>query len=132
MYKEVSLTHYKMEFDPENLIRCWNECKEKADIQLQRQAIDVFNQQNQYKKRGIAIVPIKYGIGFSEAFLNQVTITLSIRALNFNALSFINPLLLCFKLKAAALVHIYKDGSVLVSHGGIEMGQGIHTKVQQV
>jgi len=34
--------------------------------------------------------------------------------------------------KAAALVHIYKDGSVLVSHGGAEMGQGIHTKIQQV
>ena len=34
--------------------------------------------------------------------------------------------------QAAALVHIYKDGSVLVTHGGTEMGQGIHTKVQQV
>lgn len=72
MYKEVSLTHYKMEFDPENLVRCWDECKEKADIQRRRQAIHVFNQQNQYKKRGIAIVPIKYGIGFAEGFLNQV------------------------------------------------------------
>uniref|UniRef100_A0A8C1K600 Aldehyde oxidase 6 n=1 Tax=Cyprinus carpio TaxID=7962 RepID=A0A8C1K600_CYPCA len=104
MYKEVSLTHYKMEFDPENLVRCWNECMKKADFRQRRQAIDIFNQQNQFKKRGIAIVPIKYGIGFAEAFLNQ----------------------------AAALVHIYKDGSVLVSHGGTEMGQGIHTKVQQV
>uniref|UniRef100_A0A672MZ23 Aldehyde oxidase 1 n=1 Tax=Sinocyclocheilus grahami TaxID=75366 RepID=A0A672MZ23_SINGR len=104
MYKDVSLTHYKMEFDPENLVRCWNECMEKADFRQRRQAIDLFNQQNQFKKRGIAIVPIKYGIGFSEGFLNQ----------------------------AAALVHIYKDGSVLVSHGGTEMGQGIHTKIQQV
>uniref|UniRef100_A0A9J7XLU4 Aldehyde oxidase 6 n=1 Tax=Cyprinus carpio carpio TaxID=630221 RepID=A0A9J7XLU4_CYPCA len=104
MYKEVSLTHYKMEFDPENLVRCWNECMKKADFRQRRQGIDLFNQQNQFKKRGIAIVPIKYGIGFAEAFLNQ----------------------------AAALVHIYKDGSVLVSHGGTEMGQGIHTKVQQV
>ncbi|ROL40898.1 Aldehyde oxidase 1 [Anabarilius grahami] len=104
MYKEVSFTHYKMEFDPENLVRCWNECMEKADFRQRRQAIDLFNQQNQFKKRGIAIIPIKYGIGFAEGFLNQ----------------------------AAALVHIYKDGSVLVSHGGAEMGQGIHTKVQQV
>ncbi|XP_051979767.1 aldehyde oxidase 6 [Xyrauchen texanus] len=104
MYKEVSLTHYKMEFDPENLVRCWDDCKEKAEFQRRRQAIDMFNQQNQYKKRGIAIIPIKYGVGFSEGFLNQ----------------------------AAALVHIYKDGSVLVSHGGAEMGQGIHTKIQQV
>ncbi|KAK2906843.1 hypothetical protein Q8A67_005828 [Cirrhinus molitorella] len=104
LYKEVSLTHYKMEFDPENLVRCWNECMEKADFRQRRQAIDLFNQQNQFRKRGIAIVPIKYGVGFAEGFLNQ----------------------------AAALVHIYKDGTVLVSHGGAEMGQGIHTKVQQV
>lgn len=34
--------------------------------------------------------------------------------------------------KAAALVHIYKDGSVLISHGGTELGQGIHTKILQV
>ncbi|KTF73553.1 hypothetical protein cypCar_00043759, partial [Cyprinus carpio] len=72
MYKEVSLTHYKMEFDPENLVRCWNECMKKADFRQRRQGIDLFNQQNQFKKRGIAIVPIKYGIGFAEAFLNQV------------------------------------------------------------
>ncbi|XP_077082323.1 aldehyde oxidase 6 isoform X2 [Siphateles boraxobius] len=104
MYKEVSLTHYKMEFDPKNLVLCWNECMEKAAFSQRRQAIHLFNQQNQYKKRGIAIIPIKYGIGFAEGFLNQ----------------------------AAALVHIYMDGSVLVSHGGAEMGQGIHTKVQQV
>lgn len=34
--------------------------------------------------------------------------------------------------QAAALVNIYKDGSVLVTHGGAEMGQGVHTKMQQV
>ncbi|XP_030628407.1 aldehyde oxidase 6 isoform X1 [Chanos chanos] len=104
LYKGVSLTHYKMEFDAENLTRCWNECKERSEYERRRQDIAQFNQQNQWRKRGIAIIPIKYGIGFAEAFLNQ----------------------------AAALVHIYKDGSVLVSHGGIEMGQGVHTKIQQV
>ncbi|XP_036417928.1 aldehyde oxidase 3-like [Colossoma macropomum] len=104
MYKEASLTHYKMEFDPENLLRCWEECKERSELDRRRLDIARFNQQNRWKKRGIALVPIKYGIGFAEGFLNQ----------------------------AAALVHIYKDGSVLVSHGGTEMGQGIHTKVQQV
>lgn len=74
MYKEVSLTHYKMEFDPKNLVLCWNECMEKAAFSQRRQAIDLFNQQNQYRKRGIAIIPIKYGIGFAEGFLNQVTV----------------------------------------------------------
>ncbi|KAM4601996.1 aldehyde oxidase 6 isoform 2-T2 [Polymixia lowei] len=104
MYRGPSITHYKFEFDPENLLRCWEECKAKSNYSTRRTAISQFNQHNCWKKRGMAIVPIKYGIAFSEGFLNQ----------------------------AAALVHIYKDGSVLVSHGGAEMGQGVHTKIQQV
>ncbi|TMS11619.1 Aldehyde oxidase 1 [Larimichthys crocea] len=104
MYKGPSVTHYKFEFSPENMLRCWEECKVKSDYSARRRDIDKFNQQNRWKKRGMSIIPIKYGIAFGEGFLNQ----------------------------AAALVHIYKDGSVLVTHGGTEMGQGIHTKMQQV
>ncbi|XP_019132540.2 aldehyde oxidase 6 isoform X2 [Larimichthys crocea] len=104
MYKGPSATHYKFEFSPENMLRCWEECKVKSDYSARRRDIDKFNQQNRWKKRGMSIIPIKYGIAFGEGFLNQ----------------------------AAALVHIYKDGSVLVTHGGTEMGQGIHTKMQQV
>ncbi|XP_061572162.1 aldehyde oxidase 6 [Cololabis saira] len=104
MYRGPSTTHYKLEFSPENLLRCWDQCKLKCDYSARRTAVDQFNQQNRWKKRGMAIIPIKYGIAFAESFLNQ----------------------------AAALVHIYKDGSVLVTHGGTEMGQGIHTKMQQV
>ncbi|XP_040888151.1 aldehyde oxidase 6 [Toxotes jaculatrix] len=104
MYKGLSTTHYKFEFSPENMLRCWEECKAKSDYSARRRAIDQFNQQNRWKKRGISVIPIKYGIAFAESFLNQ----------------------------AAALVHIYRDGSVLVTHGGTEMGQGIHTKMQQV
>ncbi|XP_071320852.1 aldehyde oxidase 6 isoform X2 [Trachinotus anak] len=104
MYKGSSVTHYKFEFSPENMLRCWEECKAKSDYSARRRAIDQFNQQSRWKKRGMSIIPIKYGIAFAESFLNQ----------------------------AAALVHIYKDGSVLVTHGGTEMGQGIHTKMQQV
>ncbi|KAF7187278.1 Xanthine dehydrogenase, partial [Pseudocercospora fuligena] len=54
-----------------------------------------------WKKRGLSIIPTKFGISFTALFLNQ----------------------------AGALVHIYHDGSVLVAHGGTEMGQGLHTKV---
>uniref|UniRef100_A0A8D0ART7 Aldehyde oxidase 1 n=1 Tax=Sander lucioperca TaxID=283035 RepID=A0A8D0ART7_SANLU len=97
MYQGPSVTHYGLEFSPENLWRCWDQCKEKSDYAARRRAADRFNQDNCWKKRGLAIVPIKYGIAF-----------------------------------AAALVHVYKDGSVLVSHGGTEMGQGLHTKMQQV
>uniref|UniRef100_A0A3B4H0Y7 xanthine dehydrogenase n=1 Tax=Pundamilia nyererei TaxID=303518 RepID=A0A3B4H0Y7_9CICH len=104
MYRGPSTTHYKFEFNPENLLRCWEECKRRSDYSARRGAIEQFNEQNRWKKRGISIIPIKYGIAFSDGFLNQ----------------------------AAALVHIYKDGSVLVSHGGTEMGQGVHTKMQQI
>lgn len=104
MYKGPSMTFYKLAFSPDNMLRCWEECKAKSDYSARRKAIEQFNQQNRWKKRGMSIIPIKYGIAFAEGFLNQ----------------------------AAALVHIYKDGSVLVTHGGTEMGQGIHTKVQQV
>ncbi|XP_028989633.1 aldehyde oxidase 6 isoform X2 [Betta splendens] len=104
MYRGPSVTHYNFKFSPENLQRCWEECKLKSDYSARCKAVDQFNQQNRWKKRGMSMIPIKYGIAFSEGFLNQ----------------------------AAALVHVYKDGSVLVTHGGIEMGQGIHTKMQQV
>ena len=52
----------------------------------------------------MALIPTKFGIAFTAPFLNQ----------------------------AGALVHIYKDGSVLLTHGGTEMGQGLHTKMLQV
>ncbi|XP_068612337.1 aldehyde oxidase 6 [Brachionichthys hirsutus] len=104
MYRGPSVTHYKLEFDPENLHRCWEECMLKSDYRARRAAVDQFNKRNRWKKRGVAIIPVKHGIGFSEPFLNQ----------------------------AGALVHVYKDGSVLVLHGGTEMGQGLHTKMQQV
>ncbi|XP_034408414.1 aldehyde oxidase 6 isoform X3 [Cyclopterus lumpus] len=104
MYRGPSVTHYKFEFSPENLLRCWEECKVKSDYAARRRAADRFNRHNRWKKRGMSVIPIKYGVAFSDGFLNQ----------------------------AGALVHIYKDGSVLVAHGGTEMGQGLHTKMQQV
>ena len=55
-------------------------------------------------KKGLALTPLKFGISFNVVHLNQ----------------------------AGALVHIYTDGSVLVNHGGTEMGQGLNTKVAQV
>lgn len=58
---------------------------------------------NRWKKRGVAIIPTKFGVSFGAKFLNQ----------------------------GGALLHVYTDGSVLLTHGGMEMGQGLHTKMVQ-
>uniref|UniRef100_A0A672VB01 Aldehyde oxidase 1 n=1 Tax=Strigops habroptila TaxID=2489341 RepID=A0A672VB01_STRHB len=104
MYKENEQTHFKQKLDPQNLIRCWNECMEKSAYYSRKKAANEFNKQNYWKKKGIAIVPLKFPFGLGTRYLSQ----------------------------ASALVHIYTDGSVLLTHGGIEMGQGIHTKMIQV
>jgi xanthine dehydrogenase large subunit len=63
-----------------------------------------FNDLSPVLKKGLALTPLKFGISFNVVHLNQ----------------------------AGALVHVYTDGSVLVNHGGTEMGQGLNTKVAQV
>lgn len=63
-----------------------------------------FNRQNKILKQGIGIMPVKFGISFTTAFLNQ----------------------------GSALIWIYIDGSVSVSTGGIEMGQELNSKVALV
>ncbi|MEN9627078.1 MAG: hypothetical protein RJA10_304, partial [Pseudomonadota bacterium] len=69
-----------------------------------REAVARFNSGSPVLKRGLSLTPVKFGISFNVVHLNQ----------------------------AGALVHIYTDGSVLVNHGGTEMGQGLNTKVAQV
>ncbi|MCE4536199.1 xanthine dehydrogenase molybdopterin binding subunit [Pelomonas sp. P7] len=75
-----------------------------SDYARRRAEIDAFNAENHVFKKGLAFTPVKFGISFNVAHLNQ----------------------------AGALVHVYTDGSVLVNHGGTEMGQGLNTKVAQV
>jgi xanthine dehydrogenase large subunit len=69
-----------------------------------RAEVAAFNARSAYRKRGLAIAPLKFGISFTATMLNQ----------------------------AGALVNIYQDGSVSVNHGGTEMGQGLNVKMQQV
>jgi xanthine dehydrogenase molybdopterin binding subunit len=69
-----------------------------------RKSVDGFNRNNAELKRGIGVVPVKFGISFTSAFLNQ----------------------------GSALVLVYADGTASLSHGGIEMGQEVNTKVAQV
>ena len=74
MYEGPSITHYKFAFSPENLRRCWQECKEKCEFSARRSAAQEFNLQHRWRKRGMAIVPVKFGVAFSESFLNQVSL----------------------------------------------------------
>ncbi|XP_030065868.1 aldehyde oxidase 2 [Microcaecilia unicolor] len=104
MYKGISQTYYKQEFDATNLCRCWNECLKKSSYHSRRAHIEEYNKLNCWKKKGIAIIPLKYGVGAVENTYHQ----------------------------AGALVHVYKDGSVLVYHNGVELGQGLNTKIIQI
>ncbi|XP_014488369.1 PREDICTED: xanthine dehydrogenase isoform X2 [Dinoponera quadriceps] len=104
LYKEGDLTHYNQQLLNCTMDRCWRECLESSHYNERLVEIQRYNKENVFKKRGIAIVPTKFGIAFTALFLNQ----------------------------SGALVHIYIDGSVLISHGGVEMGQGLHTKMIQV
>lgn len=79
--------------------------KKSADYGTRKAAVAEFNSQNRWRKRGICIVPSKFGLSFATALhLNQ----------------------------AGAYIKIYHDGSVLLHHGGTEMGQGLYTKMCQI
>ncbi|KKK21105.1 putative xanthine dehydrogenase HxA [Aspergillus ochraceoroseus] len=82
----------------------YKQVMEESSYAERRKAVEEYNQTHKWSKRGMAVVPTKFGISFTALFLNQ----------------------------AGALVHIYHDGSVLVAHGGVEMGQGLHTKMTMI
>lgn len=80
------------------------ELEASSDYRARRAAVADYNRASPVLKKGLALTPLKFGIAFNVTHLNQ----------------------------AGALVHVYVDGSILVNHGGTEMGQGINTKVMQV
>ena len=82
----------------------WDQVVDGAEVVRRAAEIAEFNAAHEHVKRGLAVTPVKFGISFNFTAFNQ----------------------------AGALVHVYKDGSVLVNHGGTEMGQGLHTKMLQV
>jgi xanthine dehydrogenase large subunit len=75
-----------------------------CDYRARREGIEAFNAENRWLRKGMALTPVKFGISFTMTAYNQ----------------------------AGALLHIYKDGSVQLNHGGTEMGQGLHVKVAQI
>ncbi len=104
-YTEGQATPYgQLVRHPERLDLVWRAVHDSADIATRRAEVEAFNCSHADVKRGLAITPVKFGISFNLTAFNQ----------------------------AGALVHVYKDGSVLINHGGTEMGQGLHTKMLQV
>lgn len=99
-----TLTPYHQEVEDNIIARLVSELEESSCYAARRDEILVYNQQNDLTKKGIALTPVKFGISFTATWYNQ----------------------------AGALVHIYKDGSIHLNHGGTEMGQGLNTKVAQV
>jgi xanthine dehydrogenase large subunit len=99
------VTPYEMRVEDFVADRLFDELERSSDYALRREAIREWNATSPIVKRGIAMTPVKFGISFTATFFNQ----------------------------ASALVHVYQgDGSVLLNHGGTEMGQGLFTKVAQV
>ena len=97
-------THYEETVENNRLHLIYERLMVSSEYEKRRTGINAFNAQNEFCKKGIALTPVKFGISFTTTFLNQ----------------------------AGALVLVYRDGTILVNHGGTEMGQGLHTKIQQI
>ncbi|MBI3561522.1 MAG: xanthine dehydrogenase molybdopterin binding subunit [Gammaproteobacteria bacterium] len=101
---ERNITPYLQPVEDNVLALMTDQLEASSDYRARRERITVFNQHSPVIKRGIALTPVKFGISFNATLYNQ----------------------------AGALLHVYTDGTVLVNHGGTEMGQGLFTKVAQV
>lgn len=97
-------THYGQTVEHNVLPELLDELEQSSEYWQRRKAIQQFNDQSPFLKKGLSLTPVKFGISFTVQFLNQ----------------------------AGALVHIYTDGSIHLNHGGTEMGQGLYLKVAQI
>ncbi|OLO11993.1 xanthine dehydrogenase molybdopterin binding subunit [Chromohalobacter japonicus] len=99
------VTHYGQRVEQTALLHeVVSRLETDSDYWARRDAIRAYNAKSPILKKGLALTPVKFGISFTAKHLNQ----------------------------AGALLHVYTDGSVMINHGGTEMGQGLHTKVAQV
>jgi xanthine dehydrogenase large subunit len=97
-------TPYGQKVEDNVIVELVAELEAESGYRARRAAVAAFNAASPVLKKGLALTPVKFGISFNVVHFNQ----------------------------AGALVHIYTDGSVLVNHGGTEMGQGVNTKIAQV
>lgn len=104
-YRSGDSTHYGQPIrDADRIARIWAQLEKTSRFEQRCREIEAHNRANPHHKRGLAMTPVKFGISFTATFYNQ----------------------------GAALVLVYRDGSVQVNHGGTEMGQGLHTKIWQI
>ena len=96
--------HYGQLATKVNARRSWKDVFTQYKIDILEKELDEFNTKNIFVKKGLALMPVCFGISFTKTPMNQ----------------------------ARALVHIYQDGSIGISTGAIEMGQGVNTKMVQV
>ena len=101
---ERDVTPYHQIVEDNILERLIGELEETSEYRKRREEILAFNAKGGILRRGIALTPVKFGISFTATWYNQ----------------------------AGALLHVYKDGSLMINHGGTEMGQGLNTKIAQI
>lgn len=99
-----SETPYHQQVEQHIIADLIEQLETSSDYRNRRKAIKAYNAEQGQFRKGLALTPVKFGISFTAIHLNQ----------------------------AGALIHIYTDGSILLNHGGTEMGQGLHTKICQV
>lgn len=104
LLRENDLLPYRQPAELCHAEQAWDTAAALYELPRLRAEVTEFNQQNERLKKGLAVMPICFGISFTKTPMNQ----------------------------ARALVHIYTDGSVGVSTGAVEMGQGVNTKIAQV
>lgn len=104
LIKDGDEFHYGQIAKQANAVSCWNHSEKLFRIDEHRKLVEQFNAENVFLKKGMAVMPICFGISFTKTLMNQ----------------------------ARALVHVYSDGSVGISTGAVEMGQGVNTKMLQV
>ena len=103
-YSVNDVTHFNQNITDWHVPLMYQQVLKEAEYDARREKIAKFNEEHTWRKRGLALIPTKFGISFTALWFNQ----------------------------AGALVHIYHDGSILVAHGGTEMGQGLHTKITMI
>ncbi len=104
LLRKGNIFHYGQVCDSNNAVKSWDESQSEFKLTKEKQEIERYNLENIFTKKGLSLMPVCFGISFTKTPMNQ----------------------------ARALVHIYQDGSIGISTGAIEMGQGVNTKLMQV